>query len=196
MFERVHKSFVHVNRRLPALSSHFVELEGRSFRALEEYVHVLARCILPRMYQPLVARVSVSVSRTGRASMRASRLRTLRKGQLNRHTRYRPATTTRETLPRSGRVARWTNTPARIFKDPAPTPVPATLHLSAPGRIARPIVHVTGLPCPPRKKNQRQGHTVRCWRGCAQWCPPLLKCSLELCVFSCWKHNLSPAKSV
>jgi len=37
-------------------------------------------------------------------------------GQLNRHTRYRPATTTRNTDWRCGRVARWTNTPARIFK--------------------------------------------------------------------------------
>ena len=46
----------------------------------------------------------------------------LRKGQLNRHTRYRLP---HETLPRSGRVTRWTNTPVRIFKDPAPTPIPA-----------------------------------------------------------------------
>ena len=41
-----------------------------------------------------------------------------------------------ETLPRSGRVARWTNTPARIFKDPAPTPVPATLHHRPPALAA------------------------------------------------------------
>ena len=42
----------------------------------------------------------------------------LRNGQLNRHTRYRPATTVpHETLPRSGRATRWTNTPVRIFKD-------------------------------------------------------------------------------
>ena len=37
-----------------------------------------------------------------------------------------------ETLPRSGRVTRWTNTPVRIFKDPAPTPIPAILRLLAP----------------------------------------------------------------
>ena len=51
----------------------------------------------------------------------------LRKGQVNRHTRYRPAhqPLPHETLPpRSGRVTRWTNTPVRIFKDPAPTPIP------------------------------------------------------------------------
>ena len=35
----------------------------------------------------------------------------MRKGQLNRHTRYRPATTTRNTDWRCGRAARWTNTP-------------------------------------------------------------------------------------
>ena len=40
----------------------------------------------------------------------------------NRHTRYRPATTTRNTDWRCGRAARWTNTPARIFKDPVPHP--------------------------------------------------------------------------
>ena len=74
-------------------------------------------------------------------------------GQLNRHTRYRPASDQplpHETLPRSGRVTRWTtcNTPVRIFKDPPP-PVPATLHLSA---RAGPTVHVTGPPCPPKEK--------------------------------------------
>ena len=40
----------------------------------------------------------------------------LRKGQLNRHTRYRPATTTRNTATQRSRVARWTNTPARISR--------------------------------------------------------------------------------
>ena len=51
--------------------------------------------------------------------------------QLNRHTRYRPRDQPlpHETLPRSGRATRWTNTPVRIFKDPAPTPIPAMLHL-------------------------------------------------------------------
>ena len=56
----------------------------------------------------------------------------MRKGQLNRHTRYRPATTARNTATLRGRATRWTNTPVRIFKDPAPTPIPAMLHLSAP----------------------------------------------------------------
>ena len=48
----------------------------------------------------------------------------LRKGQLNRHTRYRPATTARNTATQRSRHSetRWTNTPVRIFKDPAPTP--------------------------------------------------------------------------
>jgi hypothetical protein len=41
-------------------------------------------------------------------------------------TRYRQATTARNTDWRCGRVARWTNTPReRIFKDPAPTPRPS-----------------------------------------------------------------------
>ena len=32
----------------------------------------------------------------------------------------------------------------------------------------RPIVHVTGPPCPPKgKKSQLQGHAVHRWRGCA-----------------------------
>ena len=35
-------------------------------------------------------------------------MKTLRKGQLNRHTRYRPATTTRNTATHAGRVTRWT----------------------------------------------------------------------------------------
>ena len=58
--------------------------------------------------------------------------RILRKGQLNRHTRYRPNVPTsrlplpHETLPRSGRVTRWTNTPVMIFKDPDHPPVPAS----------------------------------------------------------------------
>jgi hypothetical protein len=54
VFKGTHSLLVHVNRRLHALSSHLVELEGRSFRVLEEYARVLlARCIIPRTYQPL-----------------------------------------------------------------------------------------------------------------------------------------------
>ena len=78
-------------------------------------------------------------------AMRAGRkTENLRKGQLNRHTRYRPATENlrkgqlnrhtrygtdqplpHETLPRSGRATRWTNTPVRIF------PITQPLHTKA-----------------------------------------------------------------
>ena len=73
---------------------------------------------------------------------------TLRKGQLNRHTRYRPARLPHETLPRSGRATRWTNTPVRIFKDPAPTfRHPHSSHTTSISPM--PIVCITGLPVPP-----------------------------------------------
>ena len=89
--------------------------------------------------------------------------KSLRKGQLNRHTGGTDQPLPHETLTRSGRVTRWTNTPVRIFKDPAP---PRPGHATSIG--PRPIVHVTGPPCPPKeKRDQLQGHAVRRWRGCA-----------------------------
>ena len=66
----------------------------------------------------------------------------LRKGQLNRPNRHTRSQLTsdkvpgtdqplpHETLPRSGRVTRWTNTPVRIFKDPAPTPTAICVKVS------------------------------------------------------------------
>ena len=55
----------------------------------------------------------------------------LRKGQLNRHTTHTRCTDQplpHETVPRSGRVARWTNTPSKIFKDPPPVPAKNIIH--------------------------------------------------------------------
>jgi hypothetical protein len=65
-----------------------------------------------------------------------------RKGQLNRHTRYRATDQPlpHETPPRSGRAARWTNTPARIFKDPAPTPTTSqSVPPTPPTALRRPL---------------------------------------------------------
>ena len=83
-----------------------------------------------------------------------SQVSNLRKGQLNRHTRYRPATLPHETLPRSGRVARWTNTPARIFKDPHPAPTPTSQSVppTPPTALRRPLR--------PLRKGQLNRHTL------------------------------------
>ena len=86
----------------------------------------LPRCLLICKQHGKQARICASCSYIS-AFQVLVRHANLRKGQLNRHTRCRPATTTRNTDRRCGpcgRVARWTNTPAGIIKDPDPPPVP------------------------------------------------------------------------
>ena len=73
-----------------------------------------------------------------------------------------------ETLPRSGRVTRWTNTPVRIFKDPAPRPPPdaqpRTYSIGLAGSSHDwppcPRAATTCPPCP--TLGEREEHTDRC----------------------------------
>jgi hypothetical protein len=88
-------------------------------------------------------------------------------------TRYRQATTARNTDWRCGRVARWTNTPReRIFKDPAPTPRPSYVrpsHTTSIGPHAgssynwpprAPEQLLTTTTCPPCRAHFESTHKV------------------------------------
>ena len=80
-----------------------------------------------------------------------------------------------ETLPRSGRVTRWTNTPVRIFKDPAPPP-------SRPRYIYRPLADSSRdrPPMPPKGKKRASYRGTLCvaGEGVPYDAPPPCKCSL------------------